>query len=648
SALCFIAFVGCGVAAYLRWDIYKNEIGLFFAYNIPSFFNGFVGFCFMFTLIPFWCYHCRLTMNGETTRDDIRYKKHLEKNELPRGSRCHNLIASWCGPTRPSVNWNELYDADHYTNQEAIYRRIRPTLLSNTLIILTQRIREHIQDLVANNYHGLQQQVEAYHRTNKKTLETQSELSSVTVMSHLQTYTIEINCIGNNQIDVRYLLIDAVQQINISAFWNTIWLHRISSIVMLYEIHENNSLIQYWPDENNPTITIENTYQIDFIRHFKRLDIETLQFKIQKLGETETRTIEHFQVKNWTEIKFALDPVALLRLQYYINDKERNERLLDNTPNSIAIHSCGVNIPAVAYMTIDINRRLSMRYSFINILKTITELNTQLPMSIMNKDLLIVVYTVILHLSAWIYSSDTMTLQGINHQVTRILQTKFGTYFHDSILELFEAFTSNSLKELNAILPLSTEYSNRFAIVDHHVLYFIDSYIHSKPFMLTVGHDSSTTIKIISKFQIRHCFLFQHSSHLDIGFIEKQRLKIDNNDICDDFRRYHNDESTTLFYQPINSIRNILLYRVSQILVNLDQNDDVPILIWLNDIREGAIICLLANLMEQFNTDHSIDIYHQARKIAFMCSAFRTEDEFRNMYEWIKKWTENELQNQTN
>ncbi|CAF4265913.1 unnamed protein product, partial [Adineta steineri] len=106
--------------------------------------------------------------------------------------------------------------------------------------------------------------------------------------------------------------------------------------------------------------------------------------------------------------------------------------------------------------------------------------------------------------------------------------------------------------------------------------------------------------------------------------------------------------STTLFYQPINSIRNILLYRVSQILVNLDQNDDVPILIWLNDIREGAIICLLANLMEQFNTDHSIDIYHQARKIAFMCSAFRTEDEFRNMYEWIKKWTENELQNQTN
>ncbi|CAF4316808.1 unnamed protein product, partial [Adineta steineri] len=150
------------------------------------------------------------------------------------------------------VNWNELYDADHSQNQEAIYRRIRPTLLSNTLIILTQRIREHIQDLVANNYHGLQQQVEAYHRTNKKTLETQSELSSVTVMSHLQTYTIEINCIGNNQIDVRYLLIDAVQQINVSAFWNTIWLHRISSIVMLYEIHENNSLIQYWPDENNP------------------------------------------------------------------------------------------------------------------------------------------------------------------------------------------------------------------------------------------------------------------------------------------------------------------------------------------------------------------------------------------------------------
>jgi hypothetical protein len=61
-----------------------------------------------------------------------------------------------------------LYDADHYIKQEEIYKKIRPTLLSNTLIVPTQRIREHIQNLAANNYLGIQQQVEAFHRTDQK------------------------------------------------------------------------------------------------------------------------------------------------------------------------------------------------------------------------------------------------------------------------------------------------------------------------------------------------------------------------------------------------------------------------------------------------------------------------------------------------
>ncbi len=44
-----------------------------------------------------------------------------------------------------------------------------------------------------------------------------------------------------------------------------------------------------------------------------------------------------------------------------------------------------------------------------------------------------------------------------------------------------------------------------------------------------------------------------------------------------------------------------------------------------SDIRVGAIICLLANLMEQLDIDNTVDIYHQARKIAYSCPAFRTE-----------------------
>jgi hypothetical protein len=44
-----------------------------------------------------------------------------------------------------------------------------------------------------------------------------------------------------------------------------------------------------------------------------------------------------------------------------------------------------LNTRAVAYMTIDINRRLLIHYGYINILNTITQLNEQLPIFEMNE-----------------------------------------------------------------------------------------------------------------------------------------------------------------------------------------------------------------------------------------------------------------------
>ncbi len=102
SILCLITFAGCAFASYLRWDVYKNDTGLYFAYNIPSFFIGFVGFMMFFTLISFWCYHCGLAMNGATTREDIKFQRHSKERGIPQGSKRKNLIVSWCGPLQPS------------------------------------------------------------------------------------------------------------------------------------------------------------------------------------------------------------------------------------------------------------------------------------------------------------------------------------------------------------------------------------------------------------------------------------------------------------------------------------------------------------------------------------------------------------------
>ncbi|CAF0957976.1 unnamed protein product [Adineta ricciae] len=647
SILCLFGLIDSGVAAYLRWDLYKDNPGVYVAYNIPSFFIAVVAFFLMFTLASFWCYHCGLAMNGITTRDDMRYRKHLERNELPHGSRCQNLMESWCGPLRPPVNWSELYEADHYEKQEQIYKKIRPTLLSNTLIVPAQKIREHVYHLAANNYRGIDQQVTAYRQATPVSLDQQSIVPTISAFHHLQTYTIEINTVENNQMDAHYLLIDVVQQSNLSIFWNTIWNYHISSIIMLYKIKDKDALIRYWPDETRSSLTIEGKYQINLVQRLQRLDTETIQFQLQKIGATETRDIELFQVKNWSEATFGLDPVSLLRLQYQVNEKEKKERLHDGSPNIIAIHSRGIDTPAIAYMAIDINRRLLHRYGFINVPNTITQLDKQLPTCTMTSEVLKIVYMAILHLSAWTYSPDVVTFQGLNEEISRLLQTRVGSYYQNSFVEMLQSFTTNSLKELEAIIPLNINESCRSIVINRCPVYFIDSYLHSRVFVLTIVQDRQSLIKIILQCEIRHCFLFQHSSHVDAGFIEQQRLSLDSDFVSTDFRRYYNEQSTTFFYQPITSIRSIPLHRLAQLLVNLDMDNDLPVLIRVDDVRDGAIACLLANLMEEMSIDNTADISHQARKIAFACPTFRTEDELRSMYEWIKTWVEDEVHNGT-
>lgn len=102
SILCLFAFTGSAVAAYLRWNIYKDDPGMFFAYNIPSFFIGFIALMLFFTLVSFWCYHCGLAMSGATTREDIKFKRHTKEVGLPQGSKWRNVLISWCGPLQPS------------------------------------------------------------------------------------------------------------------------------------------------------------------------------------------------------------------------------------------------------------------------------------------------------------------------------------------------------------------------------------------------------------------------------------------------------------------------------------------------------------------------------------------------------------------
>lgn len=44
-----------------------------------------------------------------------------------------------------------------------------------------------------------------------------------------------------------------------------------------------------------------------------------------------------------------------------------------------------------------------------------------------------------------------------------------------------------------------------------------------------------------------------------------------------------------------------------------------------SDVRDGALISLIANLMQQLLIDQAADVYDQARKIHDACSAFQNE-----------------------
>lgn len=123
------------------------------------------------------------------------------------------------------VNWNAWYDKDHYNKQEEIYKKIRPTLLANTLTVPKENIRDHVTNIVANKGFGITQQVEGFYQTNTTSsndlfrsinliccyylnLERQSTIIPVDTIDYLRMHDIVINQINNNKINMKYLVIE--------------------------------------------------------------------------------------------------------------------------------------------------------------------------------------------------------------------------------------------------------------------------------------------------------------------------------------------------------------------------------------------------------------------------------------------------------
>lgn len=91
------------------------------------------------------------------------------------------------------VDWSQLYDADHYKTQEKIYKDLRPTLMSDTLVVPTQSVRQYIDKLTARDYTDLKQQIDDFYRKNTHQTTSSTSVIPVDTLHHLQTYTVEVN-----------------------------------------------------------------------------------------------------------------------------------------------------------------------------------------------------------------------------------------------------------------------------------------------------------------------------------------------------------------------------------------------------------------------------------------------------------------------
>jgi hypothetical protein len=58
---------------------------------------------------------------------------------------------------------------------------------------------------------------------------------------------------------------------------------------------------------------------------------------------------------------------------------------------------------------------------------------------------------------------------------------------------------------------------------------------------------------------------------------------------------------------------------------HIDNNSKSNFSSYSSNIRDGAIICLIANLMEQLTIDRTADLYQLARKIDHVYPAFQNE-----------------------
>ena len=141
-------------------------------------------------------------------------------------------------------------------------------------------------------------------------------------------------------------------------------------------------------------MSIDDNYQIDLVQSIEREGYTHRKLKMEKVGITtddKSRIIDHFQMKMLSAPGFCTHPADLLDVQKIIIDKQKEERSRYYNPKDpefplpVVIHTSQIQDRTAAYLCIDMNYRLLLRYNFINVLAVMKRLDNELPTDVMRE-----------------------------------------------------------------------------------------------------------------------------------------------------------------------------------------------------------------------------------------------------------------------
>ncbi|CAM4667114.1 unnamed protein product [Lepidochelys kempii] len=172
-------------------------------------------------------------------------------------------------------------------------------------------------------------------------------------------------------------------------FWQMIWQEKVSVIVMLTGLVEQNKTKceQYWPEGEQVcgdfTVTLSNTWTTT--------SLVTRTFRLQRAGSPLPRNVQHFHYLLWPDHGVPSNPARLLQLVEMVN-----ERLSEAPAGPVLVH-CSAGIGRTGtFIALDVLLKMARAEGSVDVFRCVQRLREQRVSMVQTKEQYTFLYEVLL------------------------------------------------------------------------------------------------------------------------------------------------------------------------------------------------------------------------------------------------------------